>query len=136
MNLKKIYLSIFAITLSVIALLYGIKPQWFTDTFLEANMIISTDAAHILRAVSGLYLALIGFFIYGIFNEKYTDAAIIVTAVFCFGLAAGRSVSILFDGVPSPLLLLYVIMEYSIVPLAYLLLKKTSPSNYNEVSLA
>ncbi|MBB6461677.1 DUF4345 domain-containing protein [Flammeovirga kamogawensis] len=137
MNLKKIYLSIFAITLSVIALLYGINPQWFTDTFLDTSMIIHTDAAHILRAVSGLYLALIGFFIYGIFDEKYTDAAIVITAVFCFGLASGRSVSILFDGLPSPILLLYVFMEYSIVPIAYLLLKKTAAtSSSHQVSLA
>lgn len=135
MNLKKIYLSFFVVILSIIALLYGIKPQWFADTFLVVNSNIATDASHILRAISGLYLALIGFFVYGIYKEKYRDAAIIVTAVFCFGLAFGRTVSILFDGLPSPILLLYVFMEYAIIPIVYLLITRVK-NQINEISVA
>ncbi|NLR90687.1 DUF4345 domain-containing protein [Flammeovirga agarivorans] len=126
MKLQKIYLTFFAFTLSIIALLYGIMPQWFANTFLGLNHVIPTDASHILRAVSGLYLGLVGFFIYGIFEERYTNAAIIVTAIFCLGLAIGRTISMITDGLPSPILILYVLMEYSIVPLAYMLLRYTN----------
>ncbi|NME71656.1 DUF4345 domain-containing protein [Flammeovirga aprica] len=125
MNLKKIYLTFFSVTLSIIALMYGIQPQWFASMFLE-NSSITTDASHVLRAVSGLYLSLILFFVYGIFNSKYTDTAIIVTAIFCLGLALGRTFSIVLDGVPSPILVVYVLMEYAILPVAYLLLKKSN----------
>ncbi|MBD0404260.1 DUF4345 domain-containing protein [Flammeovirga sp. EKP202] len=123
MNLKQIYLAFFSITLSIIALMYGVQPNWFAVMFLE-NASITTNASHVLRAVSGLYLSLLTFFVYGIVNPKYTDTAIVITAIFCLGLAMGRTVSILFDGLPSPILLVYVGMEYAIVPIAYFLLKK------------
>ncbi|OHX66035.1 DUF4345 domain-containing protein [Flammeovirga pacifica] len=126
MNLKKAYLLFFATTLSVIALLYGIVPNWFTHTFLSSTTYITTDAAHILRAVTGLYLTLVGWVYYSAITNKHMDATIFVTGLFCGGLGIGRLLSIIVDGVPSPLLVLYVIMEFAIVPIVYLLLNKTS----------
>jgi len=50
---KKIF-SDFAFTVvGIIALLYGVSPQWFMQTFLDVSD-YSLDIAHILRAVMGL----------------------------------------------------------------------------------
>jgi hypothetical protein len=57
MDLKKGFLIVAFGMVSVIALLYGINPHWFAQTFLGVSD-LSVDFAHILRAVMCLYLAL------------------------------------------------------------------------------
>ena len=90
MQLKKVLLVLSFVTICIIALLYGISPQWFFDTFLLTSQDPSIDQSHILRAVMMLYIALGFFWLYCAFSDKYRDSGIIVLAVFCGGLVAGR----------------------------------------------
>ncbi len=117
MRIKKYFLIFAFCAVSVIALLYGVSPRWFAATFLEVQE-LDLDLVHILRAVMGLYLALGCFWLYAAFDERYTNPAVLTTAVFSGGLVAGRIVSLVADGKPAPLLLLYVAMELSLVPIA------------------
>ncbi|PPD43207.1 MAG: hypothetical protein CTY15_10610 [Methylocystis sp.] len=117
MQIKKYFLIFAFCAVSVIALLYGVSPRWFAATFLDVQE-LDLDLAHILRAVMGLYLALGCFWLYAAFDPRYTNTAVLTTAVFSGGLVAGRIVSLFADGKPAPLLLLYVAMELSLVPLA------------------
>jgi len=122
MPIKK-YFLIFAFTVvAVIALLYGVSPQWFMQTFLDISD-YSLDIAHILRAVMGLYLALGLFWLYAAFNESYRNVAVLTTMLFSGGLVSGRIISLFADGLPSGLLLVYVIMEFTLVPVAYWVFK-------------
>jgi hypothetical protein len=57
MQLKKAYLTIAFVAVTIIALLYGISPTWYAATFLGITD-LNPNVAHILRAVTGLYLAL------------------------------------------------------------------------------
>jgi hypothetical protein len=50
--IKKYYLLFAFAAVSVIALLYGISPRWFANTFLDIPE-IPLDFAHILSDVSG-----------------------------------------------------------------------------------
>ena len=84
----------------------------------------SIDQSHILRAVMMLYIALGLFWLCCAFSDRYRDAGIIVLAVFCGGLVAGRFLSIIVDGIPSPILILYIFMELSIVPVCIWLLRR------------
>jgi uncharacterized membrane protein len=104
MKLKKALLVTAFLTVSVIALLYGVSPQWFFESFLINSNSPSVDQAHILRAVMMLYLGLGLFWLYCAFTDKYRDAGVIVLAVFCGGLVTGRLLSVFVDGVPSPIL--------------------------------
>lgn len=124
MNLKKALLFTAFGSVSVIALLYGVSPRWFFATFLLHSQAPSIDQSHILRAVMMLYLALGLFWLYCAFSEKYRDAGLVVLAVFCGGLVAGRILSLIIDGVPSPLLVIYLLVELSIVPLCIWLLRR------------
>lgn len=124
MNLKKALLLTAFGSVSVIALLYGVSPRWFFATFLLDSQAPSIDQSHILRAVMMLYLALGLFWLYCAFSEKYRDAGLVVLAVFCGGLVAGRILSLIIDGVPSPLLVIYLLVELSIVPLCIWLLRR------------
>lgn len=124
MNFKKALLLTSFGTISVIALLYGISPKWFFDVFLIDSTAPSIDQSHVLRAVMMLYLALGFFWLYSAFSEKYRDAGVIVLAVFCGGLASGRILSVIVDGMPSPILLVYIGMELGLVPICIWLLKR------------
>ena len=124
MKLKKGLLIFSFFTVSIIALLYGVSPRWFFGEFLVNSQAPSIDQSHILRAVMMLYIALGLFWLYSAFSDKYRDAGIVVLCLFCGGLVTGRILSVIVDGIPSPLLILYVFMELSLVPVCIWLLKR------------
>ena len=83
MILKKALLICSFLTITTIALLYGVSPQWFFQTFLVDSQAPNVDQSHILRAVMMLYITLGLFWLYCAFNVKFRDAGIIVLALFC-----------------------------------------------------
>lgn len=124
MRLKKILLIFSFFTISTIAFLYGVSPQWFFESFLTDSQLPTVDQSHVLRAIMGLYIALGLFWLFSAFNDDFRDAGIFVLAIFCGGLAAGRILSIILDGVPSPILVIYVFMELSLIPVCIWLLRR------------
>ena len=122
--MKKGFLIFAFFTISVIACLYGISPDWFFTTFSVGSEPPRIDQAHILRAVMMLYISLGLFWLWCAFSDRYRDAGIIVVGVFSAGLAIGRILSVIVDGLPSPLFILYLFMELAIVPVCIWLLKK------------
>ena len=118
MKIKKAFLIAAFIMVSIIALLYGVDPQWFGRTFFSLSE-VDRNIAHILRAVMGLYLALGLFWLYSAFNEKYRNVAILTTMIFSGGLVTGRIISYFTEGQPAPLLTLYIVAEFALAPLAY-----------------
>jgi len=117
MLIKKYFLIFAAVIVSIIAVLYGVSPQWFAQTFLDVSE-VSLDIAHILRAVMCLYIALGIFWAYAAFNHTYRNTAVLTTTIFAGGLVIGRIISLFTDGQPSGILLLYVIMEFALVPIS------------------
>ncbi|WP_292528198.1 DUF4345 domain-containing protein [Methylocystis sp.] len=118
MNIKKYYLIFAFCSVSIIALLYGVSPYWFARTFLDVSE-LDVDLAHILRAVMGLYLAFGLFWLFAAFSDAYRNVAVLSTVIFCGGLVTGRLISLLADGRPSSLLMLYIFLEFTLVPLGY-----------------
>ena len=118
MIIKKYFLIFSFSVVAIIALLYGISPQWFAQTFLDVPN-VSLDIAHILRAVMCLYLALGLFWLFAAFSDKYRNTAVLTIMIFSGGLVSGRIISLFADGQPSGLLMLYVVMEFVLVPVAY-----------------
>jgi len=122
MQLKKAYLITAFVAVTIIALLYGISPTWYAATFLGITD-LNPNVAHILRAVTGLYLALAAFWLYSAFDHKYRNTAVLTTILFAGGLAAGRCVSLIVDGQPAPVLLIYGAMEFAVVLIGYWVLR-------------
>lgn len=118
MLIKKYFLIFSFSVVAIIALLYGVSPQWFAQTFLDVPS-INLDIAHILRAVTGLYLVLGAFWLFAAFNDKYRNFAVLSIVLFAGGLVSGRIISLFIDGQPSGILMLYVVMEFAFVPIAY-----------------
>lgn len=117
MSVKKAYLILAFASVCVIALLYGVAPEWFAQTFFGLPQ-LGRDFAHILRAMAGLYLALGSFWLYAAFKPHLRNMAVVTTAIFAGGLAVGRVLSLALDGWPSPLLVLYLAIEVVLVPVA------------------
>ena len=116
--MKKSFLILAFAIVSIIALLYGISPAWFARTFLGVNE-LSVNFAHILRAVMCLYLGLGLFWLYAAFSDKHRNTAVLTTIIFAGGLVIGRIVSFIADGQPSPLLMIYGVLEITLIPVAY-----------------
>jgi len=70
-----------------------------------------TDLSHASRAIMGLYLGMIVLWILGAFRPNFTRAAVISEVFFMIGLASGRVLSIVVDGMPSMLLIGYTVAE-------------------------
>ncbi len=122
MKIKQLFLVLSFLAVSVIALLYGISPIWFARTFLDVPQ-LSVDFAHILRAVMTLYLSLGLFWLFAAFNQKYRNSAVLTTAIFPGGLVLGRILSLLVDGQPSTILLVYTALELALIPVALLVFR-------------
>ena len=117
MRIKQAFLILAFVTVSIIALLYGVSPQWFARTFLGVED-LNLNVAHILRAVMGLYLGLALFWLFAASSAKHRNTAVLTTLVFAGGLLSGRIVSLVADGIPSPLLVFYTVLELALVPVA------------------
>jgi hypothetical protein len=116
--MKKSFLILAFAIVSIIALLYGISPAWFARTFLGIDE-LSVNVAHILRAVMCLYLGLGLFWLCAAFSDKHRNTAVLTTIIFAGGLVIGRIVSVIADGQPSPLLMIYGVLEITLIPVAY-----------------
>lgn len=124
MLLKKGLLILSFATICIVALLYGVSPNWFFEAMLVDASPPGVDQSHILRAVMTLYIGLGLFWLYCAFSDNYRDAGIVVVAVLCGGLAAGRILSIAIDGMPSAILLFYTGLELALVPVCIWVLKR------------
>jgi len=123
MKVRQVFLLIAALGLLPIALSYGLMPQKSLDYLFEIS-ITDINSIHIFRAVMCLYLALSIFWIIGAFKADVRQPALYSLIVFMFGLAAGRLLSIIFDGLPHWLLVVYLLLEVTFGTLGLLLLKK------------
>ncbi len=123
MNLRQLFLLSTAIGLVPIALSYGLAPQQSLSELFGLK-IDSVNGFHIFRAITGLYLALVVFWVVGALRAPLRQAALLSLVVFMLGLAMGRVASLLLDGMPDTLLIVYLVLELSIGLVGIWLLKR------------
>ena len=124
-KLQKVLLILVAIGLIPIALSYGLIPNKSMSYLYEITD-LQLNQIHIFRAIMCLYLALIVFWFIGAFNINLRQAALYSLVVFMFGLAAGRIISLIVDGTPNWLLLVYLFLELLFGILGCILVRKTA----------
>ena len=122
MNRESVFLLAAAAGLLPIALAYGAMPAVTMPALYQVE-IESVGAAHILRAVTGLYLAMVVFWVLGAFKVQLRLPALWSLVVFMLGLAVGRAISLVLDGLPSPLLVVYLLLEIGFGAVGLYLLK-------------
>lgn len=106
------HLHLFIAVLVIIpaALLYGLHPESFWKTVLGIDLSV-IDLQNIFKAIMGLYLAFAIVWMMGILQKSWWFAASISLVFFMGGLAAGRSISMLTDGIPSSFYLMGFLLE-------------------------
>jgi hypothetical protein len=122
------FLLFAAVGLAPIALSYGLMPAvslpWLFD--IDAS---SINSRHVFRAVMGLYLALCAFWVAAAMKPHLRIPALWSLTVFMFGLALGRVLSIIVDGIPHPLLLAYMAAEFGLGFAGWRILKLSTPAD-------
>lgn len=108
--MARFYLLLSAVGLLAIALSYGVDPANVLPKLMDVT-VEGTDLTHIFRAIMGLYIGMIVLWLVGAFRSSVTRTAVITEIAFMFGLAGGRMLSIVLDGMPSIPLVLYTIVE-------------------------
>jgi uncharacterized membrane protein YeaQ/YmgE (transglycosylase-associated protein family) len=126
--MARTFLIFCAAGLVPIALSYGAAPGVSLD-YLFGVAVESTNATHIFRAVMGLYLAMVVTWLVGAFNPTLTAPALACCAVFMLGLAAGRGLSLILDGLPHWLLLVYLVLELVLGVIAVQLFRQHQAQN-------
>jgi hypothetical protein len=104
------FLIFCALGLVPIALGYGAKPSVSLDVAFGIT-VDTTNLTHIMRAVMGLYFGMVILWLWGALRTSMQGPALVACAVFMLGLAAGRILSFVLDGMPHWLLIVYAVLE-------------------------
>ncbi len=121
--MARVYLLISAAGLTAVALSYGVAPATVLPRLLDIT-VEGTDLTHVFRAIMGLYLGMIVLWVLGAFRPSLTRAAVMAEIAFMSGLAVGRVLSIVVDGMPSIALLGYTVVEIALAAWGMVVLKK------------
>jgi hypothetical protein len=119
---NRAFLIFCAVGLVPIALGYGAKPSVSLDALFGIT-VDTVNLTHIMRAVMGLYIGMVIFWLWGAFQPSMTGPALVGAAVFMLGLAAGRILSFIIDGMPHWLLVVYAVLEIVLGLIAVMLYK-------------
>ena len=119
---ESFFLVFVAIGVFFASLGYGFLPS-LTMPFLYEIEVTNTNLLNILRAISGLYIALVTFWILGAYNSNLQLPALWSLTIFMTGIALGRVASILIDGLPSSIFIFYLFIEIISGLIGYALLK-------------
>jgi uncharacterized protein YacL len=99
-NRKNLHLTISAIIITIISLAYGLFPNRILPKLFDFNA-ESIDLKQVFRAMMGLYLGMVILWVIGIFKPHYWRIATVSNIFFMIGLAVGRVISFVVDGIPS-----------------------------------
>lgn len=120
---NRLILVLAAVGLVPIAMSYGLVPSKSIPFLLEFP-VEGTNQTHVFRAIMGLYLANVLFWLAGAMLPSFTRPALWSLFIFMAGLAAGRVVSLVVDGFPNFVLVFYMVAEIAFAALAVTALKK------------
>lgn len=109
-KLMRLFLLSVALFIVPIALNYGLFPARSLPLFLTIPE-LSTDQTHIYRGVMCLYLGVGLFWAVSAFKPEWQRVAVITAIGFAWSIAIGRVISLIVDGWPSPLLIIYLGIE-------------------------
>ncbi len=128
MKIKNLHLISSILIVIPVGLVYGLSPNIIL-TKLFGFKVDTINLNSIFRATMGLYFGVITFWIIGIVKIKFWTAATLINILFMAGLAFGRLVSFILDGIPSAFFIYGFFLELFFATWGLINLKK-----YNRLS--
>lgn len=122
MNKESFFLIFCAIGVFPVALIYGANPS-LSLPFLYNIEITSNNVSNVFRAIMGLYIAFNIFWVIGALNLSLRLSALWSLFIFFSGAGAGRVLSLVFDGAPDTIFILYLILEFFGSTISFWLIK-------------
>ena len=122
-NRKNLHLAISAITLTIVSLAYGLSPKNILPKFFDFK-VETIDLTHSFRATMGLYLGMAVLCVIGVSKSREWRTATISNVFFMIGLALGRTISLVIDGIPSIYFLAGLVLELLLALWGIINLKK------------
>lgn len=107
---QRLFLLLMSFGLFPVALSYGAMPEVSLPSLYSISD-PDLPTRHVFRAVMGLYLGMICFWLAGVLRPNLRVAALWTVFVFVTGIALGRVLSLILDGWPGPLLFFYLLAE-------------------------
>ncbi len=98
---KHLHLALSSIVVIMAALVYGSSPQKLLPLVFDFS-IDNLELKNIFKAVMGLYMAFAIYWIVGIFKQEHWRHATLSNILFMGGLAFGRIISLVIDGISTP----------------------------------
>ena len=126
MQLKNLHLILSALVVIPAAFIYGLNPEVVLPGLFDFQ-VGTTDLKNVFRAVMCLYLATAILWCLGVAKPGLWKTATLLNIVFMGGLAAGRTLSLFLDGIPSPLFAYGLAGEWVLALFAAFQLKKYGP---------
>ena len=128
MTLERLYLLAAGVGLGTIGLTYGIAPASILPSLMDVS-VEGTDQLHVYRGVMGIYLGMSLYWMGAAFRPAWARPAILSVVFLMGGLAIGRALSVVLDGVPSLSLVAYLLLEVVIALIGLVVLKRGGASS-------
>ena len=122
MNKESFFLIFSAFGVFPVALAYGAFPS-FRLPLLYNIEITSNNLSNVFRAIMGLYVAFNIFWVIGALNFSLRLSALWSLFIFYTGASAGRVLSIVLDGSPDIIFILYLSLEFFGSAISFWLIK-------------
>ena len=107
--MKKLYLAITSITLSLMGVIFTFAPNRYLAGF--GASISEPSLLNVIRSFGGFYLGLAAFLLLSSRKANLIDGAILSVALVMTGFLAGRTISLFADGLPNPKLWISLVIE-------------------------
>ena len=104
------------------ALGYGLNPKDFLP-ILYGIEVADNNLSNIFRAIMGLYIGCVLLWIFGAFNKSLTIPALWCMFVFMIGIGLGRALSLILDGMPDMIFVLFMSFEFVAAGITFYLLR-------------
>lgn len=121
-NKESFFLILSAVGVFPIALVYGAYPSISLPFFYDIE-ITNNNLANVFRATMGIYIAFNIFWISGALIQSMRIGALWSLFVFYIGAGSGRFLSIVIDGTPDTIFIIYLILEIIGAAISYWLIR-------------
>lgn len=125
-KMQRLFLILVASGLPLVAISYGVMPD-LTLPFLYNIEPSDVGTRHVMRSIMGLYLGLATFWLIGAARPDLRRGALWSLVLFMGGVGAGRMLSLVLDGMPKPIMVVFIGIEVIFVAIGALLLRSRFP---------
>ena len=122
MTKESIFLLFISLGVFPAALGYGLNPKDFLP-ILYGIEVADNNLSNIFRAIMGLYIGCVLLWIFGAFNKSLTIPALWCMFVFMIGIGLGRALSLILDGMPDMIFVLFMFFEFVAAGITFYLLR-------------